>query len=92
MKHLHLDTEKTIYVFYSGELIRTGAVHTLKPGAESIEKLISHIDEEDKQIIYSEEDKDGTLFEIFYVLGEKYVFVSLGSTKLRYSYISFINK
>ena len=91
MKHLHPDTD-TIYVFYSGELIRTGTVHTLKPGAESIETLISHIDEEDKQIIYSEEDKDGTLFEVFYVIGEKYVFVSLGSTKLRYSYISFINK
>ena len=91
MKHLHPDTE-TIYVFYSGELIRTGAVHTLKPGAESIETLISHIDEDDKQIIYSEEDMDGTLFEVFYVIGEKYVFVSLGSTKLRYSYISFINK
>ena len=91
MKHLHPDTE-TIYVFYSGELIRTGTVHTLKPGAESIETLISHIDEDDKQIIYSEEDKDGTLFEVFYVIGEKYVFVSLGSTKLRYSYISFINK
>ena len=91
MKHLHLDID-TIYVFYSGELIRTGAVHTLKPGAESIEKLISHIDEDDKQIIYSEEDMDGTLFEVFYVIGEKYVFVSLGSTKLRYSYISFINK
>ena len=91
MKHLHPDTE-TIYVFYSGELIRTDTVHTLKPGAESIETLISHIDEEDKQIIYSEEDKDGTFFEVFYVIGEKYVFVSLGSTKLRYSYISFINK
>ena len=91
MKHLHPDTE-TIYVFYSGELIRTGAVHTLKPGAESIETLISHIDEDDKQIIYSEEDTDGTLFEVFYVIGEKYVFVSLGSTKLRYSYISFLNK
>ena len=91
MKHLHPDTE-TIYVFYSGELIKTGTVHTLKPGAESIEKLISHIDEDDKQIIYSEEEKDGTLFEVFYVIGEKYTFVSLGSTKLRYSYISFINK
>ena len=91
MKHLHPDID-TIYVFYSGELIRTGAVHTLKPGAENIEKLISHIDEDDKQIIYSEEDKDGTLFEVFYVIGEKYVFVSLGSTKLRYSYISFLNK
>ena len=91
MKHLHPDID-TIYVFYSGELIRTGAVHTLKAGAESIETLISHIDDEDKQIIYSEEDKDGTLFEVFYVIGEKYVFVSLGSTKLRYSYISFLNK
>ena len=91
MKHLHPDTETT-YVFYSGELIKTGTVHTLKPGAESIEKLISHIDEDDKQIIYSEEDKDGTLFEVFYVIGEKYAFVSLGSTKLRYSYISFLNK
>lgn len=91
MKHLHPDTD-TIYVFYSGELIRTGAVHTLKPGAESIETLISHIYKKDKQIIYSEEDKDGTLFEVFYVIGEKYAFVSLGSTKLRYSYISFINK
>ena len=91
MKHLHPDTE-TIYVFYSGELIRTGTVHTLKPGAESIETLISHIDEDDKQIMYSEEDKDGTLFEVFYVIGEKYTFVSLGSTKLRYSYISFLNK
>ena len=91
MKHLHPDTE-TIYVFYSGELTRTGAVHTLKPGAESIETLISHINEDDKQIIYSEEDKDGTLFEVFYVMGEKYAFVSLGSTKLRYSYISFLNK
>ena len=91
VKHLHPNID-TIYVFYSGELIRTGAVHTLKPGAESIETLISHIDEDDKQIIYSEEDKDGTLFEVFYVIGEKYVFVSLGSTKLRYSYISFLNK
>ena len=91
VKHLHPNID-TIYVFYSGELIRTGAVHTLKPGAESIETLISHIDEDNKQIIYSEEDKDGTLFEVFYVIGEKYVFVSLGSTKLRYSYISFLNK
>ena len=91
IKQLHHDSDK-IRVFYSGELVRNGTVHTLKPGAESIETLISHIDEDDKQIIYSEEDKDGTLFEVFYVIGEKYVFVSLGSTKLRYSYISFLNK
>ena len=91
IKHLHPDID-TIYVFYSGELIRTGAVNTLKPGAESIETLISHIDEDDKQIIYSEKDNDETLFEVFYIIGEKYAFVSLGSTKLRYSYISFINK
>ena len=91
IKHLHPDID-TIYVFYSGELVRTGAVNTLKPGAESIETLISHIDEDDKQIIYSEKDNDETLFEVFYIIGEKYAFVSLGSTKLRYSYISFINK
>ena len=90
-KHLHPNADK-IYVFYSGELVRTSKFHSLASIAESIETLISHIDEDDKQIIYSEEDKDGTLFEVFYVIGEKYVFVSLGSTKLRYSYISFINK
>lgn len=90
-KHLYPNADK-IYVFYSGELVRTGKFHSLASIAESIETLISHIDEDDKQIIYSEEDKDGTLFEVFYVIGEKYVFVSLGSTKLRYSYISFLNK
>ena len=91
-KHLHPDSDK-ISAFYSGELVRTGKCHPFVSSiAESIETLISHIDEDDKQIIYSEEDKDGTLFEVFYVIGEKYVFVSLGSTKLRYSYISFINK
>ena len=91
-KHLHPDSDE-ISAFYSGELVRTGKCHSfLSSIAESIETLISHIDEDDKQIIYSEEDKDGTLFEVFYVIGEKYVFVSLGSTKLRYSYISFINK
>ena len=89
-KQLHPNADK-IRVFYSGELVRTGKFHSLKPGAESIEKLISHIDEDDKQIIYSEADKDGTLFEVFYVIGEKYAFASLGSTKLRYSYISFLN-
>ena len=91
IKQLYPNAEKR-YVFYSGELIRTGKVHSLKPGAESIETLISHIDEDDKQIIYSEEDKDGTLFEVFYVIGEQYTLVSLGSTKLRYSYIAFLNK
>ena len=90
-KHLHPNADK-ICIFYSGKLLRTGKFHSLSSIAESIEILISHIDEEDKQIIYSEEDKDGTLFEVFYVLGEKYAFVSLGSTKLRYSYISFLNK
>ena len=90
-KHLYPNADK-IYVFYSGELVRTGKFHSLASIAESIETLISHIDEDDKQIIYSEEDKDETLFEVFYVIGEKYVFVSLGSTKLRYSYISFLNK
>ena len=90
-KHLHPNADK-ICAFYSGELVRTGKFHSLASIAESIETLISHIDEDDKQIIYSEEDTDGTLFEVFYVIGEKYIFVSLGSTKLRYSYISFINK
>ena len=90
-KQLHPNADK-IYVFYSGELVRTSKFHSLSSIAESIETLISRIDEDDKQIIYSEEDKDGTLFEVFYVIGEKYAFVSLGSTKLRYSYISFINK
>lgn len=90
-KHLYPNADK-IYVFYSGELVRTGKFHSLASIAESIETLISHIDEDDKQIMYSEEDKDGTLFEVFYVIGEKYTFVSLGSTKLRYSYISFLNK
>lgn len=90
-KHLHPNADK-IYVFYSGELVRTGKFHSLASIAESIETLISYIDEDDKQIIYSEEDTDGTLFEVFYVIGEKYAFASLGSTKLRYSYISFINK
>lgn len=90
-KHLHPDSDK-ISAFYSGELVRTVKCHSYVSIAESIEKLISHIDEDDKQIIYSEKDKDGTLFEVFYVIGEKYVFVSLGSTKLRYSYISFLNK
>lgn len=90
-KHLHPNADK-ICVFYSGELVRTGKFHSLSSIAESIETLISHIDEDDKQIIYSEEDTDGTLFEVFYAVGEKYAFASLGSTKLRYSYISFINK
>ena len=90
-KHLYPDADK-ISVFYSGELVRTGKFHSLASIAESIETLISHIDEDDKQIVYSEEDKYGTLFEVFYVIGEKYAFASLGSTKLRYSYISFINK
>ena len=90
-KHLYPNADK-IYVFYSGELVRTGKFHSLASIAESIETLISHIDEDDKQIIYSEEDTDGTLFEVFYVIGEKYAFASLGSTKLRYSYISFLNK
>ena len=92
IKHLHHDSDK-ICAFYSGELVRTGkSFHSLMSNSGSIETLISHIDEEDKQIIYSEEDKDRTLFEVFYVIGEKYAFVSLGSTKLRYSYISFLNK
>ena len=92
IKHLHHDSDK-ICAFYSGELVRTGkSFHSLMSNSGSIEKLISHIDENDKQIIYSEKDKNGTLFEVFYVIGEKYAFVSLGSTKLRYSYISFINK
>ena len=90
-KQIHPDADK-ISVFYSGELVRTGKFHSLSSIDGSIETLISHIDEDDKQIIYSEEDKDGTLFEVFYVIGEKYAFVSLGSTKLRYSYIAFINK
>ena len=90
-KHLHPNADK-ICVFYSGELVRTGKFHSLTSIAESIETLISYIDEDDKQIIYSEEDTDGTLFEVFYVIGEKYAFASLGSTKLRYSYISFLNK
>ena len=90
-KHLHPNADK-ICVFYSGELVRTGKFHSLASITEGIETLISHIDEEDKQTIYSEEDKDGTLFEVFYVIGEKYAFASLGSTKLRYSYISFLNK
>lgn len=90
-KHLHPNADK-ICVFYSGELLRTGKFHSLSSIAESIETLISHIDEDDKQIIYSEEDTDGTLFEVFYVIGEKYAFASLGSTKLRCSYISFLNK
>lgn len=91
IKQLHHDSDK-ICVFYSGELVRTGKFHSSMSNSESIETLISHIDEDDKQIIYSEEDKDGTLFEVFYVIGEKYIFVSLGSTKLRYSHISFLNK
>ena len=90
-KHLHPNADK-ICVFYSGELVRTGKFHSLASITEGIETLISHIDEDDKQIIYSEEDTDGTLFEVFYVIGEKYAFASLGSTKLRYSYISFLNK
>ena len=90
-KHLHPNADK-ICVFYSGELVRTGKFHSLASITEGIETLISHIDEDDKQTIYSEEDKDGTLFEVFYVIGEKYAFASLGSTKLRYSYISFLNK
>lgn len=92
MKHIHFDDDKKGYTFNSGELVRTCKVKSLMPNAESIEKLISHIDEGDKQIIYSEEDIDGTLFEVFYVTGEQYTFVTLGSTELRYSYITLTKK
>lgn len=91
MKHIYLD-DSAGYTFNSGELVRTGKVKSLMPNAESIEELISHIDEDDKQIIYSEDDLDRTLFEIFYVTGEQYTFVALGSTKLRYSYITTTKK
>ena len=91
IKHMCLD-DGTGYTFNSGELVRTRKVKSLMPNAESIEELITHIDENDKQIIYSEEDIDGTLFEVFYVIGEQYTFVTLGSTELRYSYITSTKK
>lgn len=91
MKHINFDDNRC-YEFNSGELVRTYKVKSLMPNAESIEKLISNIDEVDKQIIYSEEDIDGTLFEVFYMIGEQYTFVALGSTELRYSYISSTKK
>lgn len=91
IKHIYLDDNKG-YTFNSGELIKERRVLSLMPNAESIEELIKHIDEDDKQIIYSEEDIDGTLFEIFYVTGEQYTFVTLGSTELRYSYITSTKK
>lgn len=91
MKHIYFD-DNTGYTFNSGELVRTDKVKSLMSNAESIEKLISYIDEKDKQIIYSEEDIDGTLFEVFYVIGEQYTFVTLGSTELRYSYITSTKK
>lgn len=91
MKHIYLDDSKG-YTFNSGELVRTDKVKSLMLNAESIEELITHIDEDDKHIIYSEEDIDGTLFEVFYVIGEQYTFVTLGSTELRYSYITSTKK
>ena len=92
MKHIYFYDDKKGYTFNSGELVRTGKVKSLMTNAESIEKLVSNIDEGDKQIIYSEEDIDGTLFEVFYVTGEQYTFVALGSTELRYSYITLTEK
>ncbi len=92
MKHIYFVDDDKGYTFNSGELVRTGKVKSLMPNAESIEKLVSNIDEDDKQIIYSEEDIDGTLFEVFYVTGEQYTFVALGSTELRYSYITLTEK
>lgn len=92
MKHIYFVDDDKGYTFNSGELVRTGKVKSLMPNAESIEKIVSNIDEDDKQIIYSEEDIDGTLFEVFYVTGEQYTFVALGSTELRYSYITLTEK
>ena len=71
-------------VFISGERSRK---FKFNKTADSIEELISHIDKNDKQIMYSENGIDGTLFEVFYIIGKKYTFVALGSTTLRYSYI-----
>ena len=91
IKHIYLDDNKG-YTFVSGELIKANKVLSLMQAADSIEELITHIDEKDKQIIYSEDDIDGTLFEVFYVIGEQYTFVTLGSTELRYSYITSTKK
>lgn len=91
IKHIYLDDNKG-YTFVSGEFIKANKVLSLIQAADSIEELITHINEDDKQIIYSEEDIDGTLFEVFYVIGEQYTFVTLGSTELRYSYITTTKK
>ena len=89
LKHMYLDDNNKGYIFISGERSRK---FKFSKTADSIEELIAHIDKNDKQIIYSENGIDGTLFEVFYIIGKKYTFVTLGSTTLRYSYIMPINK